>query len=250
MFANPAVRGIMALAGGFSAIYVLDLLDYNLIRRNPEPFIGMSDSDNTFYHLAMYSQCGLVGFQGNTVTKSFSYEQAPQAPMADLYTRLLTVPKPLGAIPQLTKWESWRDGVAEGRLFGGTFRRLTGLTGTKYFPPLSEFDGAILFWEEIGETLYDITLNLRQLQHLGILERIGGMLIGKLVWVSRYFEEIEHPAPREAVLDVLSDYTFAILAEVDFGHRQTIIPLPIGITARMDSGKHLLELTEAAVIGS
>lgn len=248
MFANTAVHGIVALAGGFSAIHVLDLLDYDLIRRNPKPFIGMSD--NTFYHLAMYSQCGLVGFQGNTLTEGFSYEQAQQAPIADLYTRLLTVPKPLGVIPPLTKWESWRDGVAEGRLFGGTLRRLTGLAGTRYFPPLSEFEGAILFWEEIGETLYDITLNLRRLQHLGILERIGGMLIGKLVWVNRYFDEIEHPTPKEAVLDVLSGYRFPILAEVDFGHQQTMVPLPIGITARMDSEKHLLELTESAVIDS
>jgi muramoyltetrapeptide carboxypeptidase len=85
---------------------------------------------------------------------------------------------------------------------------------------------------------------------MGILERIGGMLIGKLVWVNRYFDEIEHPTPKEAVLDVLSDYTFPILAEVDFGHRQTMVPLPIGITARMDSAKHLLELTETAVIGN
>jgi muramoyltetrapeptide carboxypeptidase len=253
MFANPAVQGIVALAGGFSAIHVLDLLDYDLIRRNPKPFIGMSD--NTFYHLAMYSQCGLVGFQGNAVIEGFGecYQQhasaTQQALIADLYTRLLSVPKPLGAIPQLTKWESWRDGVAEGRLFGGTLRRLTGLAGTRYFPPLSEFDGAILFWEEIGETLYDISLNLRRLQHMGILERIGGMLIGKLVWVNRYFDEIEHPTPKEAVLDVLSGYTFPILAEVDFGHRQTMVPLPIGITARMDSAKHLLELTETAVSG-
>ncbi len=76
------------------------------------------------------------------------------------------------------------------------------------------------------------------------------MLIGKLVWINEYFDEIEHPTPKEAVLDVLSDYNFPILAEVDFGHQQTMIPLPIGIHARMDSGKHLLELLEPAVVGN
>jgi muramoyltetrapeptide carboxypeptidase len=129
MFANPTVQGIVALAGGFSAIHVLDLLDYDLIRRNPKPFIGMSD--NTFYHLAMYSQCGLVGFQGNTVIEGFSHEQAQQAPMADLYTR------------------------------------------------------------------YDISLNLRRLEHMGILERIGGMLIGKLVelWRGELHERTRKTSP-------------------------------------------------------
>jgi muramoyltetrapeptide carboxypeptidase len=252
MFADPGIRGIVALAGGFSAIHVLDLLDYDLIRRDPKPFIGMSD--NTFYQLAMYSQCGLVGFHGNTLTEGFGefYEQAlpaQQKIIADLYVRLLTVPKPLGSLPQLTSWENWRSGMAEGKLLGGTLRRLVGLAGTKYFPLLSEFEGAILFWEEIGETLYDITLNLKRLKHMGILERIGGMVIGKLVWVNQHFDEIEHPTPKEAVLDVLSDYTFPILAEVDFGHRQTMLPLPIGIMARMDSDRQQFELIEAAVLG-
>lgn len=250
MFADPDVRGIVTLAGGFSAVHVLDLLDYDVIRRNPKPFIGMSD--NTFYHLAMYSQCGLVGFHGNTVTEGFGefFQQASksqQEAIADLYVRLLTVPKPLGKIPHLTHWQRWRKGVAEGKLFGGTLRRLTGLAGTRFFPSPSEFEGAILFWEEIGETLYDITLNLRRLKYMGVLERIGGMLIGKLIWVNQFFDEIDHPSPKEAILDVLKEYTFPILAEVDFGHHQTMVPLPIGVTARMNAEERTLELTESAV---
>jgi muramoyltetrapeptide carboxypeptidase len=250
MFADPDVRGIVTLAGGFSAIHVLDLLDYEVIQRNPKPFIGMSD--NTFYHLAMYSQCGLVGFHGNTVTEGFGefFQQASktqQEAIADLYVRLLTVPEPLGKIPHLTQWQCWRKGVAEGKIFGGTLRRLTALAGTRFFPSLSEFDGAILFWEEIGETLYDITLNLRRLEYMGVLERIGGMLIGKLVWVNQFFDEVDHPSPKDAILEVLNDYTFPILAEVDFGHRQTMVPLPIGVTARMNGEERTLELTETAV---
>ena len=163
MFADPNIHGIVALAGGFSAIQVIDKLDYQLICHSPKPFIGMSD--NTIYQIAMYTQCGLIGFHGNTVLEGFGeyYRQAPHAhqkTIDDLYIRLLTVPSPLGVLPQLTEWECWRAGIAKGKLFGGVLRRLVALAGTKYFPPLSEFDGAILFWEEIGETLYDITINL------------------------------------------------------------------------------------------
>jgi len=249
MFADPDIDGIVCLTGGFSAIQVIDKLDYELIRHSPKPFIGMSD--NTIYHIAMYTQCGLIGFHGNTVLDGFGeyYRQAPPAHrkiIDDVYIRLLTVPSPLGRLPQLTEWECWRAGVATGRLFGGVLRRLVGLAGTKYFPQVSEFDGTILFWEEIGETLYDITINLTKLKHLGILERISGMIIGKLTWVNQYFEEVEHPTPREAVLDVLADYRFPILAEVDFGHNQTMLPLPIGITAYLDSEKKLFEVIESA----
>jgi muramoyltetrapeptide carboxypeptidase len=249
MFADPDVNGIVALAGGFSAIQVIDKLDYELIRHSPKPFIGMSD--NTIYHIAMYTQCGLIGFHGNTVVEGFGeyYRQMPNARkrlIDDLYLRLLTVPSPLGILPQLTEWECWRAGVASGKLFGGVLRRLIALAGTKYFPPLAQFDGAILFWEEIGETLYDITLNLTRLKHLGILERISGMIVGKLTWVNQYFDEIEHPTPREAILDILADYKFPVLAEVDFGHNQTMLPLPIGITAYMDSENKVFKLIESA----
>lgn len=251
MFADPEIHGIVALTGGFSAIQVIDKLDYELIRSSPKPFIGMSD--NTVYQIAMYAQCGLIGFHGNTILEGFGefYRQASfinQKIIDDVYVRLLTVPGPLGILPQLTEWECWRAGTARGRLFGGVLRRFVGLAGTKYFPPLSEFDGAILFWEEIGESLYDITINLTKLKHLGILERIAGMVVGKLTWVNQFFDEIEHPTPREAVLDALADYTFPILAEVDFGHNQTMLPMPIGITAYMDSENKLFGLLESATV--
>jgi len=249
MFADPDIHGIVCLAGGFSAIQVIDKLDYELIRRSPKPFIGMSD--NTTYHLAMYAQCGLTGFHGNTILEGFGefYRQvlpAHQKIIDDVYQRLLTDPSPLGKLPQLTEWECWRAGTAQGKLFGGVLRRFVGLAGTKYFPPLSEFDGAILFWEEIGETLYDITINLTKLKHLGILERISGMIIGKLTWINQFFEEVEHPTPNEAILDALADYTFPILAEVDFGHNQTMLPLPIGLTASLDSANKHFEILESA----
>ena len=208
-------------------------------------------SDNTIYQIAMYAQCGLIGFHGNTVLERFGeyYRQASHAhqkTIDDLYIRLLTVPSPLGVLPQLTEWECWRAGIAKGKLLGGVLRRLLALAGTKYFPPLSEFDGTILFWEEIGETLYDITINLTKLKHLGILERISGMIIGKLTWVNQYFDEIEHPTQREAVLDVVADYNFPILAEVDFGHNQTMLPLPIGITVYIDCENKLFDVIESA----
>src|SRR3989344_239833 len=43
MFAEKKVKAIMAHTGGYSAISVIDHLDYDLIRKNPKPFIGMSD---------------------------------------------------------------------------------------------------------------------------------------------------------------------------------------------------------------
>lgn len=69
MFADASVRAVVAASGGFSAMSVLDLLDYDLIRRYPKPFVGFSDI--TLYQLAMFTKTGLVGFHGNTVSGGF-----------------------------------------------------------------------------------------------------------------------------------------------------------------------------------
>ncbi len=250
MFADPDVRALIALTGGFSSMGVVDLLDYDLIRRNPKPFLGMSDVG--VYQWAVFTKCGLVGFHANDVLEGFGeffHAAAPaqQKHLAGVYRHLLTEPTPLGPLPQLSPWECWRPGTARGRLLGGNLKRVVALAGTAFFPSIDTFDGAILFWEEIGDTLYDISFNLHKLKHLGILDRIGGMVVGKLVWVNQYFDEIEHPSVQEAVLDVVQDYNFPGLAEVDFGHRMSMLPMPIGAMAALDSEAPMLAITDAVV---
>ena len=132
---------------------------------------------------------------------------------------------------------------------GGSLKRFAALTGTAYFPPLTAFEGAILFWEEIGETIYDISLNLYKLKHLGIFDRIAGMVVGKLTWVNQYFDALEHPSNQEAVLDIVQEYTFPILADVDFGHNIGAVPMLLGVRASMDADAHILNVTEAGVAG-
>ena len=250
MFADPAVRAIVAHTGGFSAMAVLDRLDYDLIGAHPKPLLGMSDI--TLYHLALFARCGLVGFHADDLTEGFGtflwdLDEAHRDDLLALYTKLLTEPAAPGPLAPLTPWESWRDGQAHGPLIGGSLKRLAALAGTPYFPPLTAFDGALLFWEDIGETLYDITLNLYKLRHLGLFDRIAGMLVGKLVWVNEYFPALEHPTPRVAVLDVLGDYDFPILADLDFGHRTANLPMPIGVRAAMDATGKRFHLLEPAV---
>ncbi len=172
MFADPEVRAIIAHTGGFSAMVVLDKLDYALIGAQPKPFLGMSDI--TLYHLALFARCSLVGFHADDLTEGLhvplGLDEARRGTLLALYKRLLTEPDPVGPVAPLTTWEAWRDGQASGPLLGGSLKRLAALAGIPYFLSLAAFDGALFFWEEIDETLYDITLNLHKLRHpVGIL---------------------------------------------------------------------------------
>ena len=67
MFAEKKVKAIMAHTGGYSAISVLEYLDYKLITNNPKPFIGMSDM--TIYHLAIFT----IWLGASLVKRLFKY---------------------------------------------------------------------------------------------------------------------------------------------------------------------------------
>ena len=82
---------------------------------------------------------------------------------------------------------------------------------------------------------------------MGVFDRIAGMLVGNLVWVNTHDKELEHPSPREMIMDAVAGYHWPVLACNDFGHHTANIPLPIGITAAVDATARTLQLVEAAV---
>src|SRR3989344_8041612 len=118
MFSDEKVKAIFAADGGYSAISVIDYLDYDLIKNNPKLFMGFSDM--TIYHLAILSQTGMVGFHMDYLS-SFS---------GDFFLKFLTSPNPLGLVKPLSEWEEWKKGEAEGQLIGGLLERISVLAGT------------------------------------------------------------------------------------------------------------------------
>ncbi len=50
-FADPAIRGILAVVGGEDQITVIPHLDAEPVRRDPKPFLGMSDNTNLHHWL-------------------------------------------------------------------------------------------------------------------------------------------------------------------------------------------------------
>lgn len=233
MFADKNIKAIMAQTGGYSALTVLEYLDYELIKKNPKPYIGMSDVTN--FHMAFFTKCNLVGFHMDDVlhiNKAF-------------FLKFLIENKAPGIIRPLTQWEEWKKGEARGRLIGGNLHLLCSLVGTPYLP---SFKNAIFFWEDVGESLNNIARYLTQLKYLGIFEEIAGMLIGKINYIKPMREkEIVEPSLKEMILDLFKDYNFPIMAELDFGHFTVNIPMPVGIRIEFNTSKKELNFLESVV---
>ena len=101
-----------------------------------------------------------------------------RAELEKLYSTLLTGTEPIGALPASPSWECWRAGRAEGRLIGGVINRIVLAQATRFALPLEWFDGAVLFWEEMGGHASYVWSYLQVLRHCGILDRIAGMVVG------------------------------------------------------------------------
>ncbi len=67
LWADPKIKGLVAATGGYSAITLVDRLDYDLIRRNPKVFVGMSDISLLLN--AVWARTGLVTFHGSCLAE-------------------------------------------------------------------------------------------------------------------------------------------------------------------------------------
>lgn len=250
-FADPEIKAIIAHDGGNDCISILEHLEFDLIRKNPKPFIGFSNITNI--HSALFTQTGLIGFHMGLLTYELGriwdhYETNRTSLARSYFQSILTDNQPLGTIKPITSWENWREGEAKGILFGGNLSMLDSLIGTPYFPQIDRLKGTIFFWELDNSPSYRIERVLTHLKYMGYLDVISGMIIGKLVDIKPTASPpLYEPSIKEMVTEILSDYNFPILANVDFGHKIAQIPMPIGIQAHMSSSDLRLSFLESAV---
>jgi len=246
---DPEVRAIIASDGGQTALGYLDLIDIEAIRADPKPILGYSDI--SLLHLVLYARTGLVGFHADMAVPGFGHSWPAatamrQAELETLYSTLLTSTEPIGALPSTPTWECWRAGRAEGRLIGGVINRIVLAQATPYALPLESFDGAVLFWEEIGGLASYVWSYLQVMRHAGILDRISGMVVGIPSQIGG-LEPGASPTLAEIVLDVLGDRDIPVLGNVEFGHAGPNLPMPVGIRVGLDAQQRTLSLLEPAV---
>ncbi|MFA6036773.1 MAG: LD-carboxypeptidase [Legionellales bacterium] len=248
MFADKDVKAIFQLRGGFGSARLLNLLDYDLIKKNPKVFMGMSDT--TALLLAIYAKTGLVTFHGPNASRPW-----PKFTQGYLQSVLFNNEQTVFSNPviqqdDLTQTEdriqTITPGTAKGRLLGGNLVVLASMMGSDYLP---EWDNAILFIEDIGEDPYKIDRALTQLKLAGVLDKISGFIFGKC-------NECVPTTPGSTygsfhLMQVLNDHIKPLNIPAYYGamigHDSRIFTVPVGVVATMDASKGTIALQEHAV---
>lgn len=245
MFADKEVKAIICAMGGQVAIRTLRYLNYDLIRANPKVFSGMSDI--TTFHATFMAKTGLSGLHQTDVIFGFGADMNSKEAKyeIDLFFKITKRTEPLGLLPALTRWEVWREGKAEGRLFGGNVPSLQALLGTSYFPKIDE--DVIFFWEAMRQPLDLLDQRLVQFREAGLFDRAKGMLIGKIRGEEAEIVKDMTSEAKKVILDITDEFDFPIIANMDFGHYTPNLPFPMGLKAKMGTEGAKVWINEAYV---
>lgn len=246
MFADPEVRAVFAVRGGWGCARILPLLDFATIRRNPKLLVGFSDI--TALHLAFAAKAGFTTIHGPNAASSwgqYSWDAFRAVAFDGATPTLVNPPAHEDRLVQRAgRTRTIRSGVARGRLLGGNLTVLSTLMGTSWLP---DFTGAILFIEDVGEQPYRIDRMLTQLSLAGVLGRLKGVVFGQCTDCGPAGPSYGGFTLSEVLQQHLEPLGVPAFQGGQFGHVANQYSLPLGIEAEIDAAAGTIRLLEPAV---
>jgi len=266
-FLDDDVAVVLAGIGGNHSNQLLPLLDFDLIREHPKVFQGYSDI--TVLHWAIAGHADLATFHGPALVPELG-EFPGVLPYTDRYLRaawfgdeaIVFEPAPTWTDERLdwdTKtdltrsraerasggWVPVRAGTGSGPLLGGCLETICWhLKGSGAWVDPRD---AILFLETSEEAPSPATVDayLTDLDQLGTFHAAAGLVFGRPYG---YTEE-----DARLLWDVVEARTEAaglpVLANVELGHADPMVTLPLGVGATLDAGGRRFRLDAAPTVG-
>ncbi|QDU72350.1 S66 peptidase family protein [Mucisphaera calidilacus] len=249
-FLDPEVNAIFPGTGGYGTTRMLDLLDYDLIRKNPKVFIGFSDI--TGLHIALHEKSGLVTFHSPNPMwglgsegewNPFARDYFWRALLADAYTT--NEPYVIDADERVEyPITTVRGGKARGVIVGGNLSLVQAVTGTDY---QLDTRGKILYLEDIGEAPYRVDRMLRQLKASGQLDEIAGAILGRFTR-RRSEDTSDETTTMEEVLDeYFAPLGVPVIRDFPAGHVSDNATLPMGVVVELDADAQTVTVLERPI---
>ncbi|MDR3595449.1 LD-carboxypeptidase [Clostridium sp.] len=231
MFKDKSIKGIFVIRGGYGAARILDMIDYDMIKKNPKVFVGYSDV--TALHNIFNEKCKLITYHAPMPSTEL-YKGIDDYTMEYLKKNIFS-DEPLGILrnPEGQEIKTLVSGNAEGKLVGGNLSLVVSSLGTSYE---INTKGKILFLEDVDERPYKIDRMLIQLKQSGKFKDAAGIILG--AWTNceakegdnslnlmEVFEELIKPENKPTIYNLIC------------GHCLPTISIPLGSKAIINGDK-------------
>ncbi len=218
-FDHPKAKAIWCFRGGYGTIRLVENLNPEVFLKKPKWLIGFSDItvlhcfSNIILNTASVHATMPINIQENTAESLSSLKEV-------LFNKSMNF-----------SWnpnENNRLGEIDAELIGGNLSILTSLLGTNYQP---DFEGKILFIEEIDEYLYHIDRMFWQLKFSGVFNHIKGLIIG-------HFSNVkDNKIPfgstlEEIILEKVNKFNFPVAFGFPSGHENENLSLLFGVKTK------------------
>lgn len=269
-FRDPSIKAIFSSVGGYDSVRILPHVDWSAVRSNPKIMMGYSDTATTLTAANLH---GLVTFYGPSVMTGVA--QLKSLPRSfEEHLRAMLFADAAGY--RYTPYESWSDwypdwgdrkrigqvngaqpnpgwrwlqgrGVSVGRLWGGCIEVLEFLKGTDWWPERSFWNERVLFLEssEAKPSVQQIVYMLRNYGVAGVFERASALLYARPKGYSEGEKEELYKALVRVVGEEFEQPDLPIVANMDFGHTDPKLVLPLGAKLSIDCGRRELTIVES-----
>ncbi|HNW81740.1 MAG TPA: LD-carboxypeptidase [bacterium] len=231
-FANSSIGAIWTARGGYGSIRLLESFEKNIgvIRKNPKLFIGFSDV--TAIHSWLVEKCGFVTVHGPNIT---TLDMIDKYSKAQIFELVSGKDKAFSIFNKNIK--SIVHGSAKGIVKGGNLTTLVSLIGTPFEP---DFNGSILFLEDVGEVPYRIDRLITQMRLAGKFKGVKAVILGDFS-----YKEFRPPAdksvnPYDIAASMHLEKDVPVMSNFPSGHGSTNMAFLLGAVAEMNTDARTL----------
>jgi muramoyltetrapeptide carboxypeptidase len=202
---DDSVKAIIAARGGYGTIRMIDQVNFGRFATHPKWLIGFSDI--TVLHAHLFANYGAQTIHG---------QMPVNIPDASAHS-LETLRRALFGEEISYAFNSHahnRSGEATGILTGGNLSLLVAVNNS-----VSDYnyDGKILFIEDVGEYLYSIDRMIRTLDRAGKLKNLAGLIVGGFTEVKDNDIPFGQTVP-EIIMEVVKNYNHPVCFDFPAGH--------------------------------
>jgi muramoyltetrapeptide carboxypeptidase LdcA involved in peptidoglycan recycling len=244
LYRQPQVKAMISTIGGTNSSSLIPYLEFDFIAAHPKIICGYSDV--TSLHLALLKFSKLRTFYGPAVMPSFgewpdvlpetkesflravsdpSQSSRPLTPPASWSNHLRGVQSgEWKTLPRRFEknlgWKTLIPGKAEAPVLVANLNTLLTAAGTSYFPDLT---AKILLIEQMKAAFSMDERNLRQLERMGVFDRIAGLIVGKPEFLDSENAPFSHD---ELLLEVVGqNRPYPVVSGFDCSHTNPMLTI-------------------------